>query len=135
MSGTYETGTPFLAWGERPGRCNPSPLCQTRMHSWRTISSNVYVFLRILQETSTCRYGHTVTKAIAAPSRCLQQDKRRRRRRRLPSSSPTPAVRTMAPFLGGLAGPSQARGVKAEQGGRAESRRPLWLWGCVGSRL
>lgn len=31
----------------RPGRGNPSPLCQTRVHSWRTISSNLYVFLRI----------------------------------------------------------------------------------------
>lgn len=73
-------------------------------------------------------------KAIAAPSRRLQQDKRRSRRC-LPVSSPTPAVRIMAPFLGGLPaplGPFERRlsgEATPSPGGR------VWVWGCVGPRL
>lgn len=91
----------------KPGRCNPSPLCQRRMHSWRIISSNVYIFLCISQETSTSQHAHTVMKASAAPSRWLQQT-RMRRRWYHSVSSPVPEMRIAVPFLGRLTSTSQA---------------------------
>lgn len=105
-SGTYESQTLFLAWGSLVGAI-PSPLCRRRMHSWRIISSNVYVFLCISQETSTCQYSHAVMKATAAPSRCLQQT-RMRRRKYHSVSSPMPEMRKAVPFLGGLTSTSRA---------------------------